>query len=219
MNARLLFAVIVATCLGASSPARAHSLDEGTARITLRDEHVEVTAEWDIFLLVDRSPTDVATARAETLNETHARLWRVIEEGTTLRADGARVALELTGGPSPQEFRALAATLSASGREHGERVRLRLESRVPVRNARRVTLSVPPALGPVVVTFVQPASWYTRPGATASFDVLAPVRASASVTAPLPAKRPESSSRDVWLGLALTFAGAVGLVVKRRRDA
>ncbi len=219
MTTRLTLAALMAAWLGASSTARAHSLDEGTARVTLRDEHVEVTTEWDLFLLVDRSPTDVATARAETLAETYGRLRRAIEEGTTLRADGSRVPLELTGAPSAEELRALAATLSASGREHGARVRLRLESRSPVRDVRRVTLSVPPALGPVVVTFVQPATWYTRPGATASFDVLAPARAPTPVTVTASAKPPPPTSRDVWLGLALTFAGAVGLVVKRRRDA
>lgn len=200
MRARgLLAAALVAACLARSAPSRAHPLEEGTARVTLRDDHLEVAADWDVFLLVDATPTALATCSDEALAATYARLRRAIEEGTTLRVDGARVPLTLTGFVSAPELRALAATLSAAGQDHGERARMRLEARRAVPGARVVTLAAPAALGPVVVSFVQPATRYALPGSAALFEVMAPRRAPAVATptpAPAPAPAPAAPRLD-----------------------
>lgn len=157
----------------ASAPLAAHTLAEGTARVSLRDGHLEVQAEWDLFLLAAATPTVIATEDDEALLAHHAALRRAVVSGTQLRVDGRPLALEATGFPAPAELRALAATLSAEGREHGALVRLRLESSAQAVAGREVHASFPPALGPVLATFVQPSTVYAPPGARAVFPVLA----------------------------------------------
>lgn len=176
--------IALALVLATSRAATAHEIDEGTARITLRDDHVEVVAEWDIFLLVDATPTAIATGTDAEVSAAYARVRRVIERDTRLRVDGAPVALTVTGFASEAEFRAVAATLSAAGNLHGARIRMRLEAARAVPGASRITLAVPSQVGPVLVSFVQPASHYARPGDTAAFDVLV---ARAAPEAPRPA--------------------------------
>ncbi len=156
----------------ASAPLAAHTLAEGTARVSLRDGHLEVQAEWDLFLLAAATPTVIATEDDEALFAHHAALRSAVVAGTQLRVDGRGVALEATGFPAPAELRALAATLSAEGREHGALVRLRLESSAQAVGAREVRVAFPPALGPVLATFVQPSTVYAPPGARAVFPVL-----------------------------------------------
>lgn len=172
MSARRLATRAIALALSLTGSAVAHPLEEGTARITLRDGHVDVVAEWDLFALVAAPPTTVATCDETTLGSLHDGLRHRIETETALRVDGTAVPLSLTGAPDRAEFRALAAQLSAAGQEHGARVRLRLESARTVQGARRLSLRAPAALGPVVVSFVQPASRYLRPGSEADFEVL-----------------------------------------------
>lgn len=219
MTARsLLRASLLAACLAVSAPSMAHPLEEGTARVTLRDDHLEVAADWDLFLLVDGAPTAVATCSDEALATTYARLRREIEEGTTLRVDGSLVPLTLTGFISPPELRAMAATLSASGQDHGERVRMRLEARRAVPNARAVTLSAPAALGPVVVSFVQPATRYAWPGRPASFDVLStqrPPSREPAVTAMAPPAAPVAPRTD-WLTALTALFGVTAIVTTLR---
>ena len=166
--------------------------------------------------MVGASPTALATASDAELATAYARLESVIETGTQLRANGALVALTLTAWPSAAELRAIAATLSAAGRDHGERVRLRLEARRAVAGATQFSLAVPPMLGPVVVSFVQPTTRYTRPGETATYEVLAPRRAPERATAPSP--RPESPRRVSWAAAAcVALLGAIALVTATRR--
>ena len=174
--------------------------------MTLRDEHIEVIAEVDLFLLVGAGPTAIATGpEAEVAGELE-RLRMTLETGTHLFVDGAPVPLELRGLLSPPELRAFAATLSAAQKDHGELVRLRFEAPQAVRGAKSVSLSLPPALGPIVVSFVQPATRYARPGESAMFDVLV---------------RPSKPSGD-WsrTGLAaallLILAGAATVLLRRR---
>ncbi|MEI6800656.1 MAG: YgjP-like metallopeptidase domain-containing protein, partial [Pseudomonadota bacterium] len=85
--------------LAEASEHYAGLLGRKVARITLRDDHVDVVAEWDLFLLADASPTALATASDEALAAARARLQRTIEDGTQLRVDGAPVPLHLTGWP------------------------------------------------------------------------------------------------------------------------
>jgi hypothetical protein len=188
-----LRSIALALALATSGAASAHELDEGTARITLRDDHVDVVAEWDLFLLVDATPTALATGTDAEVAAAHTRVREAIERDTRLRVDGRPIALTLTGFASAAEFRAIAATLSAAGNLHGARVRMRLEARQPVPGASHITLAAPPRVGAVLVSFVQPASHYARPGDTATFEVLAPRHAPAAsaptTTAPAPARQ------------------------------
>ncbi len=193
--------------------ASAHALDVATARVTLRDAHVDVIAEWDLFLLVEGNPTAVATASETLLHETHAKVKRVVETQSVLRVDGEARRLEATGFPGPDEFRALAATLSAEGHDHGARVRLRLEAPEPVMSARALTLALPAALGPVVVTFVQPATNFAVPGASSSFSILAPQVASMESRA----RKDTSLAWAFGLGAAVVFAALVQSISRVRK--
>ncbi|MFO0604643.1 MAG: hypothetical protein U0324_15780 [Polyangiales bacterium] len=201
-----------ALSLALARAAAAHDLAEGTARVTLRDDHLDVAAEWDLFPLADADPTALATGPDATVAEARARLFARVERETRLRVDGAPVDLAVTAGPSSEELRALAATVSASGERHGGRARFRLEARRPVHGARRVTLSPPAALGPVLVSFVQPASRYTRPGDVASFDVLAPRAAPEADAAPPPATTRGSTP---WRAAVITLTAFAALAAWR----
>jgi hypothetical protein len=163
----------------APAAAHAHALDVATARVSLRDEHLEVQAEWDLFLLLELDPTALATASESALSDAHRRMVQRLESETRALVDGRPAALKLTGSPSPPELRALAATLSAAGQTHGTLVRLRLEAPERLSEARSIALVAPQALGQVAVTFVQPATRFVAPGQAAAFTVLRPPAAPA----------------------------------------
>jgi len=223
--ARLLAALTVTL----TEPATAHVPDEGTARLTLRDEHVEILAEWDLFALLSRSPTEIATAAEEDLASLHLALVKTVERDTTLTVDGTRLPLKATGFPTPPELRALAANLSASKHEHGVRARIRLEARDAVHEPRTLELACPTALGPIHASFVQPAQRYVRAGETASFVVLSSlgnvgtdgVRASRTSGPESRAMTTATAVESHWKSSAIAFlAGAViaalGLLTLRR---
>jgi phosphatidylethanolamine-binding protein (PEBP) family uncharacterized protein len=201
-----VFAIAIAIAGWLSAPCDAHELSTATARITLRDGHLEVLADVDLFLLADRGPTEVATASEPDLAALLARIRDVVVHQTRLVVDGSDLALALRGLPSAAELRAIAAALSASHRDHGELVRLRLEARAARPVPQSIALSLPPGFGPVIVSLVQPTTRYVAAGAPAWFDVPALARSS-------PASLPWG-----WLGLAaLSLAGFV--VAIRRRSA
>jgi len=189
------------------SVAGAHALDVGTARVTLRDAHVDVIAEWDLFLLVEGTPTSVATASETELATTHAKLKHAIEAQTVLEVDARTAALALTGFPGPNELRAVAAALSAEGNDHGALVRMRLEASRAFPSATTIALRTPLALGPVLVSFVQPASSLVAPGGVASFPVLS--RADAKETTPARASTSLAWGAGLVLALVLSFLTAV----------
>lgn len=148
-----------------------HALSEATARLSHRDGQFELSLDADLFLLVPAAPTAVATASGTELASTASGLRAALESGTHLQVDGQAAPLRVRDFPSNEELRAVAAVLSASGREHGERIRVRMETPLPAPGASAVGVSFPPALGPVAVSFVEPASAYVLPGAGASFRV------------------------------------------------
>lgn len=184
--------ILVVGSLFWASVAQAHALDLSVARVTLRDAHVEVMLELDPFLLAGADPTAVATASEKELIARLQHARRVLESETKLKVDGAPVGLVLRGFPAPSEFRAMAATLSAAQKDHGDPVRLRLEAPQPVLGASSVALSLPAVLGPSVVSFVQPTTRYAAPGESLPFAVL---RA--------PYGQLHRRSHSDWLGLGL----------------
>jgi len=186
----------------AGTAAWGHALSEATARLTHRDGHFELVLEGDLFLLVPAAPTAVATASEAELSAAAAGLRRALESGARLQLDGREVPLQVRDFPSNEELRAVAAVLSASGREHGERLRVRLETQAPVPGAARVAVSFPAGLGPVVTSFVEPASAYVLPGAGATF----PVRAASSGGEARPRAREGMGTEALALGMVGTAA-------------
>jgi len=152
--------------------ALAHTLDDATARVTLRDDHVDVTVELDLLLLAQADATALATGPDDALSTELDHLRASLETGVQLTVDGAPRPLRVRALPTPPELRAMAATASAAGESHGARVRVALDASDAVPGASELRLTMPPVLGPVLISFVQPASAYTAPGGSASFRVL-----------------------------------------------
>lgn len=199
----------------------AHPLSVSTARVALRDGHVEVQAEWDVFLLLAATPTDVATMPEPALADLHAGLVRQLVADSRLEADGRALPLRVTGALPPVELRALAAGLSASAQEHGPLVRLRLESAEPLTDVKRLRWRSPPGLGPVLVSFVQPAMQLAQPGDTVTFEVLHPPTpalpvAPTSTFAAQDTASPTPPDRR-WLGLAGMAGLALGWLARSMR--
>jgi hypothetical protein len=207
---RLLFvaAILVAT----SSFAAAHTLLTNTAKITLRDGHLDIAADLDLFAIAASSPTELATATEQQMVEQVRQMQRVLESESSMWVDEVRVPLVLRGFPSASELRALAAELSAAGHDRGKLARVVFESSTAAHDATLVSLRLPRALGTTLVSFVQPLAVLARPATIASFAVYVP-RSSG-----------EAARAAAWLpalGGALAalviLALAAGLVSQARR--
>jgi hypothetical protein len=116
--------------------------------------------------------------------------------------------------PPPAELRAMAATLSAEGKEHGRLVPVRIEASGAFHDPKAMSLAMPSALGPVLVTLVQPVTRYAAPGAPASFVVsTSPGTSSAPPSSPAVARPEPSHEGSYWMwGIfvsALVWAVAV----------
>lgn len=172
-----LFLAAALAVLVSSTRAEAHELPTATARVTLRDDHVSVTADMDVLAyVVQTSGAGTAASLAGTdeaeLAELVRRARSSLETEARLEADGERVDLEIRAFPSVVEIRAVAEWFVAAPHAHGELRPVQLEGKRSVPGARRIALSLPPAVGPVLVTFVQPRARWTTPGGTAAFSVL-----------------------------------------------
>jgi len=211
-------AMALAVSLAAPTPVVAHELAVTTARVTLRDDHIDVHIELDALALVARvaavdPPALMAIDEAE-LAAFVARAKVELETGAHLDADGARIGLEVRAFPASTVLRALAANQAASPHDHGQLSPVELEATRPAAGARRITLSLPPALGEALISFVQPAARWTQPGAAAGFSVLEahaePVSAKASEPGLTP--RPWLAAAAVALGVAAVLSN---LLIRR----
>ncbi|MCA2979080.1 MAG: hypothetical protein INH41_18370 [Myxococcaceae bacterium] len=169
MTSRALLSVMV---LGAA--AQAHPLDEGTTRVTLRDGHLDVHVEWDVFRLLGRAPTEGAVLPEAELQVAYEELRRRLTSETVLEVDGQVAPLVLRGFIEPIALRTLAVTLSAQGLEHGALVRGDLESTGTWPSPKAVTVRSPMGAGPVVASFVQPQTQLVAAGGGVTFEVLQP---------------------------------------------
>jgi hypothetical protein len=151
--------------------ATAHELHANTARITLRDGHLDIAAEVDLFALTNQSATQIATASELDLASYITALKSRLQREMVLVVDGVTVPLLLRGFPGSSEMRGLAAELSSINTEHGMLVRLEFESPTDANQAQMIALQLPAALGPTLMSFVQPASSYATAGAMSSFMV------------------------------------------------
>lgn len=161
------------------SSARAHALDVNTARVTLRDDHIEVWLEIDLLTLVSavnpRYPDATALAVADEAGFEQAvkRTRDLLQSGSRLTVDAAAVQLLVTGFPPTGQVRFMAAAASANPQDHGL-VPVRLETLKPVTGAKTLSLSLPREAGSVLYTFIQPSSRLATAGERVGFSVLVP---------------------------------------------
>lgn len=201
------WAVLLAGGLFCQS-AKAHTLDLTTAKLSLRDEHVEVIVELDLLQLFDKTPTELAVLSDDALLSQLDHAKALLQKQTELRTRGARLPVAVTGFPSREDLRMMAATTAGNGSPHGPLVRIRLESAATLRDATELSIALPAALGPVVTTFVQPTTRFLSPGQTTSFAVLTP---QAAAPHPVRAAAP-------WMMTGLALVG-LGLVRRSQRIA
>lgn len=188
------------------TPADAHALDLTTARVSLRDAHAEVIIELDLLQLFSKTPTELATLPDSELDAALQDVKKLIQTQTVLSCDSHGLPVVVTGFPGRDDLRAMAATTAGSDKQHGPLVRIRLESPATLRQAETIGIRLPSAVGPGVVTFVQPTTHFVSTGQSVSFAVRTDQRAET---------RP-SYSYLAWLvsGVCLTW---VWLVHQRRR--
>lgn len=195
--------------------ASAHVPELQTARVTLRDGHVELALQVDVLALLVAlgEPTLGAGPLAESdadLDERLRRAERALGAGARLSADGAEVPLSVRQFPRAAEVRTAAAKAAAGSPGHGVSL-VRLETTVPVLQVASLSVALPEQLGPVLYTFEQPETRLVGPGALAPFTVLA-------APATPPGDEPEATYR---MGLALgacALATVALLSALRRRE-
>ncbi len=174
----LASAALALALLMPATPATAHALDVTTARVSLRDRHLEVVVDVDAVRLIRARAGDagdastVAAASEEQLAAWVAAARADIEDGAHLTAEGAASRLVLRAFPVPAEVRLLAARQAGAPSAHPMTSTLRFESLVPVPRSRSLSVSLSKQLGRVLFTFVQPTTELAAPGAAASFEVL-----------------------------------------------
>jgi hypothetical protein len=219
----LLASAALAVSLAATAPASAHELAMTTARVSLRDNQLEVHVELDALAFVANIAA-VKSSALEGLDDAAlaalvARAEAALEAGAHLDADGAPIGLQIREFPSPADLRALAAKHAAAPEEHGALSRVELEGARPAAGAHRITLSLPPALGEALISFVQPTTRWTQPGVAAGFSVLEarmePDSGSTKIASPAPSPRP-------WLATAavvLAFAAMLSNLAFRQKTA
>ena len=149
---------LIVLCGVAASTASAHTLDIATARLSLREGHLEIYAELDLLALIptiDRSTlSDVDLRRAaERLGAT-----------TRLTVDGREIAVSLGATPAVSQVR----QFTAEG--HGRLLPVRLEAATGTGELGRLDVAFPPEVGPVLVTLVQPRTRLAPPGGTVGFE-------------------------------------------------
>lgn len=160
--------------------AAAHTLDMNTARVTLRDDHIEVALEVDLLGLVSAvspkhpDPTALAVSDDATLTALVQRTKDLLQSGSRLTVNGVTAPLVVTAFPSASEVRFIAAYASANQQAQHELVALRLETPKPVTGAKNIAVTLPKEAGQVLFTFIQPATRLAAAGERVGFSVLVP---------------------------------------------
>ena len=163
-----------------SAVAGAHALDVNTARVTLRDDHIEVVLELDLLGFISTVSPKYADATALAVAEETAftlavqRSRDLLQSGSHLAVNGTAMPLVVTAFPTAGQVRFMAATASAKQQDHPGLVALRLETLKPASGARTVTLTLPKEAGSVLYTFIQPATRLAGAGERVAFPVLGP---------------------------------------------
>lgn len=211
-------ALLTALVAGLSFDALAHSMPNHTARIELRDQHIRIRLEVDMlgWLAELNKGKDGATIKMSFLQaqKTLPRAREDLEQLASLLVDDKLSKLQIMGFPNRDTIRMLFTNLAAkpAGHNHGEFSTIYLQG-VPLgQQPHSVSLKLPPSLGEVLVSFVQPSATLARAGNKASFEVLrAPVE-------PTLSKEASASRVKLWLILGgLLFALWAACMLRSRR--
>lgn len=188
----------------------AHELPAATARVSLRDMALEISADIDpLPLLAHIHPVDLSSLNEEQLASLLARSNQVLENETRLFADGQRINMTLTIPIDPSELRNLLSFSPEARHTHAKRIPIRWEAKDPLPSAQHLSLTLPAALGPVLISFVQPQSRYTAPGNTATFSVLEKPVNTASPPAPTRGRWAEGAVLLALVALGLNLAHTI----------
>ncbi len=148
--------------------ASAHELPVSSATVSLRDGLVTVDATLDMRRWL-------SSAGGGELNRMLAALKKQAAREVVITLGDKRVPLKVVGFPSADQVHAAlqAASKPRKGKRHYHPALLpvRLEARKALRGGAALKVTFPKALGPVVVSFVQPRTRYLKPGQAASFKV------------------------------------------------
>lgn len=177
-SALALGTLLLALQLGVVPGAQA--LEASAARVTLRDDHVEVLVELDLLgLMTQLNPklgdvTALSRADESSLTQATQVTKDLLQKGSQLIANGTASPLLVTGFPTPSDVRNLSAYATANPRTRREPVVIRLEALKPVTGAHELAVTLPKEAGTVRYTFVQPATRLATAGERVAFPVLAP---------------------------------------------
>lgn len=205
MRRILISGSLIAALFLSGGRADAHSLDVTTARVSLRDGHVDVAAEVDLVTLLGGDLAGLAAAPDIELAERLAAARRAMDS-STLRIDGVVVPMVLRSFPSAAELRRAVGERSRTGADvHAAMWTMHLDAANAVAAPRTVSVSLPPIAGRVLYTFVEPQTSLASPGGDAAFVVN-------RVESPAHEMERGVSTRTWLAALAVALAG-VALVV------
>lgn len=177
-SALALGTLLLALQLGVVPGAQA--LEASSARVTLRDDHVEVLVELDLLgLMTQLNPklgevTSLSRAEESSLTQATQVTKDLLQKGSQLIVNGSASSLLVTGFPTPADIRNLSAYAASNPRTRREPVVIRLEALKPVTGTHELTVTLPKEAGAVRYTFVQPATRLATAGERVAFPVLAP---------------------------------------------
>lgn len=146
--------------------ARAHALEETSATVSVRDNHLEVRLDVDLLAWLEEVaggdvPVEALAASNPDAFDARLMLARDQVATTQVMAAGAPVPLAAVRFPSADDARALAVehlvARTVDPHVHGPRVPVVLEALLPL-PADPLTITLHPSLGPTVVTFVEPVT-------------------------------------------------------------
>jgi len=146
-----------------AAAAHAHELPGSTATVTLRDGLVTIDAHLDVDAWMRAQtaralPAMVASAKAQA-------------ESLTVRVDGQPVTMTLQRFPTADEVhRVLQRPGRADHGHHPKVVTVRWRATRAEPSATTVIVRFPEAVGPVLVSFVEPRSRVIAPGGAARFE-------------------------------------------------
>jgi hypothetical protein len=164
---------LIAGFFACAAIVQAHELQETTASITVRDRSVEVVVNLDLIgWLEHMRGGDAGDAHAGlpiAEPQIAAGLLAKAKEqltGVMLDADDARVPLQTGRFPTPMDVMA-----AAGSRGHGEAARgvIVLHGTLPEAGEEMLSLTLPKAMGPVVVNLSRPQTQWIAPATTARF--------------------------------------------------
>jgi len=167
--------------VAAAMPAQAHTLEVATARVTLRDGQVAVAAHVDLLSVMQASRTadDVplgilAVVDPDGFDAVARSAGEGLQRETTLHVDGQPVTTTGWSLPEPDALREEAQrrfmARAVDDPVHQELSAVAFEARV-ARPPSTVSVALPAAVGPVLVSFVQPVRQLADAGATVTVRV------------------------------------------------